>query len=86
MKQMELNDSSVNVFTRDIILLKNNRDNHLKYFLIKISGHHKKTIYRMAQFDFSLKTLYFLVCCEFEIILYKNRDKNHCTRGNRIWI
>ena len=41
MKQMELNDSSVNVFTRDIILLKNNRDNHLKYFLIKISGHHK---------------------------------------------
>ena len=32
MKQMELNDSSVNVFTRDIILLKNNRDNHLKYF------------------------------------------------------
>ena len=84
---MELNDSSVNVFTRDIILLKNNRDNHLKYFLIKISGHHKKpTIYRMARFDFSLKTRYFLVCCEFEIILYENRDKNHCTRGNRIWI
>ena len=55
MKQMELNDSSVNVFTRDIILLKNNRDNHLKYFLIKISGHHKKTIYILARIAFFSK-------------------------------